>query len=88
MYATPGFVVPVYQLTTAYGMLSSLIASTIAFTNIFAGMIIDSWGYLLLLFFFITMFVIISLLIVLLSVLEVFSENMLLNVPGKKRMKS
>ena len=35
MWATPGFVVPVYQLTTAYGMLSSLIASTIAFTSIF-----------------------------------------------------
>ena len=88
MYATPGFVVPVYQLTTAYGMLSSLIASTIAFTNISAGMIIDSWGYLLLLFFFITIFVVIGLLIILLSILEVVSGNIQLNVYGKSRLKS
>ena len=88
MWATPGFVVPVYQLTTAYGMLSSLIASTIAITSISAGMIIDNFGYFLLLVFFITIFVVIILLIILLSVLEVVSENILLNVSGRSRIKS
>ena len=51
-------------------------------------MIIDNFGYFLLLVFFITIFVVIILLIILLSVLEVVSGNILLNVSGRSRIKS
>ena len=88
MYATPGYVVPEHQLTTAYGMLNSLHSSAVTLTNISAGLVIDNLGYLLLFFFFVIIFVVIGLLSILLSVMEVVSGNAELNVSGKTRMKS
>ena len=89
MWVTPGYIVPaVHQLTTAYGMLSSLIASTSVIANISAGVIIDHYGYLLLLFIFVITLVVIGLLSILLSVMEVVSGKVLLNGSGKSRMKS
>ena len=89
MWVTPGYIVPaVHQLTTAYGMLSSLIASTSVIANISAGVVIDHYGYLLLLLTFVITLVVIGLLSILLSVMEVASGKVLLNGSGKSRMKS
>ena len=88
MYATLGYVVPEHQLTTAYGMLNSLHSFAVMLANISAGVVIDKWGYLMLCFFFIIIFIMTGLLSILLSVMEVVSGNVLLNVSGKTRMKS
>ncbi len=88
MYATPGFVVPVHQLTTAYGMITSTFSIIATASNVSGGVVIDHYGYLLYLFFFIIIFVVIGLLSILLSVMEIVSENAVLNVSGKTRMKS
>ena len=88
MWATPGYIVPVYQLTTAYGMLSSFLSCAVTISNISAGVVIDHYGYLLYLLCFIIVFVVTGLLSILLSVMEVVSGNVLLNVSGKARMKS
>ena len=88
MWATLGYIVPVHQLTTAYGMLSSLLASTTVISNISAGVIVDHYGYFLLMFMFVITLVVTGLLSILLSIMEVASGNVLLNVSGKSRMKS
>ncbi len=87
MWATPGYIVPVHQLTTAYGMISSLLSCTVTISNIFTGVVIDHYGYLLYLFSVIIILVVIGLLSILLSVMEIVSENAVLNVSGKTRMK-
>ncbi|CAO2612930.1 Major facilitator superfamily domain-containing protein 1, partial [Lemmus lemmus] len=47
------FVVPEHQLGTAYGFMQSIQNLGLAVISILAGMILDSWGYLLLEVFFI-----------------------------------
>ena len=86
MWAAPGFVIPVHQLTTAYGLLNSATSCTITIGNISLGIIIDYYGYLLYLSLFIMVFVLMGLLSILLSVMEVASGNRKLNVSGKSRM--
>ena len=88
MWATLGYIVPVHQLTTAYGMLTSSIASTVSIANFSAGVIVDHYGYFLLFFMFVITLVVTGLLSILLSVMEVTSGNVLVNASGKSRMKS
>ena len=86
MWAAPGFVIPEYQLTTAYGLFNSAFSCTITISNICSGIIIDYYGYLLYLSLFIMVFVLMGLLSILLSVMEVVSGDRKLNVSGESRM--
>ena len=89
MWAAPGFVVPEYQLTTAYGILQSLLAIVVTANTITGVLVIDHYGYLMFSVLYIIIFFVSGLLSILLSVMEVVSGNdALLNVPGKARTRS
>ena len=87
MLVAVGYLVPQTQLTTAYGTLMSLIAFSITIINVSAGIIIDHGGYFFVETFLLIMLFIIFLLDIFLSLLEIVTGNVVLNVPGMKRMK-
>ena len=75
LWVTPGLVVPSHQVTTAFGIVSSLFAITFSVVGATSGIIIDHFGYLILLLFYLWLFAVIGLLNVTLLIFESLSEK-------------
>ena len=87
MWVTPGFIVEKHQITTAYGVTMSVYAVWISLVGLISGVIIDEFGYLMLLVFFVLILYFIVLLNLYVFVLDYCAEDQVLNVSGETRRK-
>ena len=87
MWVTPGFIVEKHQITTAYGVTMSVLAVGISLVGLISGVIIDEFGYLVLLIFNVLILYFIVLLNLYVFVLDYCAEVQVLNVSGETRRK-
>ena len=88
LWITPGLLVHNHQVTTAFGVLLSLMALCKSVVGIIVGIIIDYYGYMIMQLFYLWLLVIIGLLNVSLIVMESLSaESKLMSVKKNKERK-
>ena len=87
VWVIPGFIVNKYQVTTAYGVLMSVYALLIAVIGVVTGVVIDRFGYLVLIIAYNIALFSVSLVFVSLSASELHMDRKIINISGKKRRK-
>ena len=87
IWVTPGFIVEKHQVTTAYGVSMSVYALSVSLISVISGVIIDKFGYLVLLICNVLMLFFAVLLNLYTFVLDCCAEKQVLNVSGKTRRK-
>ncbi len=87
IWVTPGFIVEKHQITTAYGVAMSVYAIGSSVVGVISGVIIDEFGYLVLLVFNVLILFFTILLNSYVFMLDYCAEDQVLNVSGKTRRK-
>ncbi len=87
IWVTPGFIVEKHQITTAYGVSMSVYALSVSSISVISGVIIDKFGYLVLLISNVLLLFFAVLLNLYTFVLDYCAEDQVLNVSGKTRRK-
>ncbi len=85
IWVTPGFIVEKHQITTAYGVAMSVLAVGVSLIGVISGVIIDKFGYLVVLVFNVLILFFTILLNLYVFMLDCCAEDQVLNVSGKKR---
>ncbi len=87
LWVAPGLIVDKDQVTTAYGIAMSMFATVMSLIGVISGVIIDNFGYLVLLIFNVVILFFVIFLNVYSSMLDYCARDPVLNVSGKIRRK-